>query len=299
MFKPLSYLLALFLLVSVGFASAGSGSTPAVNLPLSFEVNRGQTAPQVKYLARSREGALFFTNEGVTVAIPRQGAFRVLFENAAAPDIHPEQMLIARSNYLTPRDGQPVINVENYGALRYSSLYPGIDVRFYGQGRHLEHDFVLAPGADPAQIVLRFEGLDHLALSSAGEAELVLGDLHLKETPPIAWQIVNGTKRAVQAHWNVLGENRLGVKLGEYDRALPVTIDPVLVYATHLGGSTGDDLSSSSTFPADTSISHIALDGNRNIYVGGTTSAADYPTTAGAFDRTPNIQEVFHEDATT
>src|SRR5579859_5101915 len=51
MFKPLSYLLALFLLVSVGFASAGSGSTPAVNLPLSFEVNRGQTAPQVKYLA--------------------------------------------------------------------------------------------------------------------------------------------------------------------------------------------------------------------------------------------------------
>ncbi|HET9838933.1 MAG TPA: SBBP repeat-containing protein [Candidatus Angelobacter sp.] len=265
-----------------------------MNIPLSFEVNRGQTAPQVKYLARSREGTLFFTNNGVTVAAPRTGAFRMLFENAAQPAIVPEQQMIARSNYLARHDGQPITNVENYATVRYSGLYPGIDVRFYGQGRHLEHDFVLAPGADPVQIVLRYEGLDRLALNQAGNAELVLGELTLTETQPVAWQIVNGAKRAVSARWKLLSENRLGIELGSYDRSLAVTIDPVLVYSTHLGGATGNDPDIGTTFPADTFVTHIGLDSHRNVYVAGQTSAIDYPTTAGAFDRTNHDQCEFH-----
>jgi uncharacterized repeat protein (TIGR01451 family) len=295
MFKPLRHVLAVYFLVNaiICFAQAGPDSRPSVNLPLTFEINRGQTAPQVKYLARSREGVLFFTDQGVTAAVPRVGAFRMFFENAAAPAITAEQPMVARSNYLARRNGPAIVNVENYGAVRYSHLYPGIDVRFYGEGRHLEHDFVLSPGADPAQIVLRFEGLDHLALTSAGEAEMVLGKLHLQETAPIAWQVVDGTKRSVAAHWKLVGENRLGVELGEYDRSLPLTIDPVLVYATHLGGSTATD-DVGDTFPADTFITRIALDGSRNIYVGGTTSATDYPTTAGAYDRNAGFQCEFH-----
>src|SRR5262249_14869034 len=186
-------------------------------------------------LARSREGALFFTREGLTVSVPRVGAFRMLFENAALPAITPEQEMIARSNYLARPDAKSISNVENYGAIRYSGLYPGINVRFYSQGRHLEHDFVLAPGVDPARIVLRFEGLDHLGLTSAGNAELALGKLILTETSPVASQIINGARRAVSARWKLLSENRLGIELGDYDRSLPVTIDPVLVYSTHLG----------------------------------------------------------------
>jgi uncharacterized repeat protein (TIGR01451 family) len=296
MFKPLRHVLAVYFLVNaiICFAQAGPGSRPPVNLPLTFEINRGQTAPQVNYLARSSEGTLFFTRQGVTVAVPHYGSFRMLFGNAAEPSLIPEQKMIAHSNYLARRAGQEIVNVENYGAVRYSHLYPGIDVRFYGEGRHLEHDFVLSPGADPARIVLRFEGLDHLALTPAGTADLVLGKLHLQETSPVAWQMVDGTKRAVAAHWKLVGENRLGLELGEYDRKLPLTIDPVLVYATHLGGSNGQDPDIGDTFPADTFITHIALDGNHNIYVGGTTTAVDYPTTAGAFDRTNGEQCEFH-----
>ena len=294
MFKPLLNLLAFVLLaVSAAFAASGTRSTPAVNLPLSFEVNHGQTAPQVKYLARSREGVLFFTDQGVTAAVPRSGAFRMLFENAATPAIAPEQKMIARSNYLARRDGTSIINVENYGAVRYSGLYPGIDVRFYGQGRHLEHDFVIAPGADPSRIVLRFEGLDHLTLSSTGEAELVLGKLRLKETQPLAWQTVNGAKQVVAARWTMRGPDRLGIELGAYDRSLPLTVDPVLVYATHIGGSNATD-DNGDVFPADTFVGFIGLDSHRNVYIAGSTDAVDYPTTAGAFDRTVNQQPEFH-----
>jgi uncharacterized repeat protein (TIGR01451 family) len=300
MLKPFRCFIAIYLFINavICLAQAGAGSSPSVSLPLTFEANHGQTAPQVKYLARSREGIVFFTPEGLTLSAPRTGALRVVFEGAAQPRITAGEKLITRTNYLGRRANESITNVENYGSIRYSGLYPGIDVRFYGQGRHLEHDFVLAPGAGPEQIVLRFEGLRHLALTPAGDAELALGTVHFRETQPVAWQTVNGATMAVQAHWKLLGENRLGIALGEYDRNLPVTIDPVLVYSTHLGGNTGEDPDISATFPADTFIGHIGLDSKRNIYVGGSTSATDFPTTAGAFDRSANLQCVFHEDCT-
>lgn len=276
------------------FALQAPDSAPPVSFPLTFEINRGQTAPQARYLARSDEGVLFFTQDGLTLSIPRVGVLRMLFENAAQPRTEAGQKLITRSNYPGRDGGEPITNVENYDSIRYAGLYPGIDVRFYGQGRHVEHDFVLAPGADPNRIALRFEGIDKLALMPAGDADLALGTSHLRETQPAAWQSVNGKTRQVQAHWKMIGGNRLGIELGEYDRALPVTIDPVLVYATHLGGSTAQDTETGSTFPAGSGISAIALDSHRNVYVAGFTSAIDFPTTAGAFDRNSNTQCEFH-----
>jgi uncharacterized repeat protein (TIGR01451 family) len=301
MLKPLRFAVTLCFLLSavLSFAADHSSATPAVNIPFSFEVNRGQTAPQVKYLARSPEGVLFFTDQGVTVAVPKVGAFRMLFEAASTAQISPEQKLAAQSNYLTPKSGVAITGVENYQALRYAGVYPGIDVRFYGHSQHLEHDFELAPGSDAATIALRFEGIDHLELAPSGTAELKLGNAILRETQPIAWQMVNGKSVAIAARWKVIDKDRLGIALGSYDHSLPVTIDPVLAYSTHLGGSSGNDLDTGTTFPADTSIFNIGMDAQRNVYVSGTTSAADYPTTAGAFDRNPSLQEVFHEDATT
>ena len=299
MLKPLrsAAILCFFLNAILSFAAEGPAAPPSVSIPFAIEINHGQTAPQVKYLARSPEGVLFFTDQGVTVSVPRVGAFRMLLDGAASPEIWAEQKMIARSNYLEHKS-RSITNIENYGALRYSGIYPGIDVRFYGSSRHLEHDFVLAPGADASEIALRFEGIDHVALAPSGNLDLALGKIALRESAPIAWQEINGTKRAVEARWKMLGDARVGITLGEYDRSEPVTIDPVLVYSTHLGGTTGKDFSIDTTFPADTAILHIGLDGQRNVYVSGTTSATDYPTTAGAFDRTSNEQTVFHEDTT-
>jgi len=81
MFKPLRSALSVYLLVNavLCFAQQAPSSAPPVSFPLTFEVNRGQTAPQVQYLSRSREGLLFFTAEGFTVSVPRTGAFRVQF----------------------------------------------------------------------------------------------------------------------------------------------------------------------------------------------------------------------------
>jgi hypothetical protein len=49
-----------------------------------------------------------------------------------------------------------------------------------------------------------------------------------------------------------------------------------LVYSTYLGGTAVE-------FP-----SHLAVDAARNLYITGSTSSTDFPTTPGAFDRTEN-----------
>ena len=103
MFKPLRSVLYVYLLINFvcGFAANNTNPAASVSMPLAFESNRGQTAPQVKYMARSREGVLFFTDQGVTVAVPQLGSFRMLFDNAALPQITAEDELAAKSNYLT------------------------------------------------------------------------------------------------------------------------------------------------------------------------------------------------------
>jgi Domain of unknown function DUF11/Beta-propeller repeat len=280
--------------------SSQKPGSPSINVPLAFEANRGQTAPQVRYLARTSEGVVFLTQDGFTISLPRAGSFRMLFDKAnASPATAAEQPLIARSNYLSRDPGKSIVNLENFGAVRYQSVYPRIDVRFYGRGQHLEHDFLVAPGADANQIALRLDGIDKASMSSSGAVELKLGKITLDESAPVAWQMVNGARRQVHAEWKITGDNRLGISLGQYDHNLPLTIDPVLAYSTHLGGNTAQDIELGSTFPADTFIRNIALDGAGNVFVSGNTSAVDFPTTAGAFDRTPKTQASFHADTTT
>ena len=89
--------LVCLLFSSFIFASQPSSAPSGL---LTFETNRGQTAPQVRYLARSRKGILFFTPDGLTVAVPHQGSFRLLFDNAAVSKI--ARSILSSSSLLAP-----------------------------------------------------------------------------------------------------------------------------------------------------------------------------------------------------
>jgi len=293
----------LLALCSVPFSYAVHSSqvgpaTPAGApiVPLFFEPNEGQTAAAVRYMARSVEGSLFFTAEGVTVAVPQGGSFRLRFIGSQAqPEIVGEELLASHSNYLAIT-GHSVTGVANYGSLRFRNSYPGIDLRFYGNAQHLEHDVLVAPGADPGQFALQLEGVDNVRLSADGNAEFQLGSAIMHESAPVAWQIRSGKKVFVAARWELEPGSRLRIKVCAYDKNQQLTIDPVLSYSTHLGGNSGYDQSTGTTFPAVTSINSIAVDPARNIYVAGTTSATDFPTTAGAYNRSVNYQSSYRAD---
>jgi hypothetical protein len=280
----------LFFLSFLSLAFSQTIANSSVSFPLAFEVNRGQTASQVTYLARSREGTIFLSKDGATVAIAGEGSFRLRLEGASIPGaIVPEQDLHSRSNYLGGK--QRFSGIENYSAVLYHGVYPGIDVRFYGREQHLEHDFLLTRGADPDTITLALEGIDKLRINDDGVVEFKLGALYLNESAPVAWQTIAGKRISVPIKWRLLGKNRLAFNIGEYDRSQSLTIDPVLAFSTHLGGATAQLQTDFGikTAAGQTVATAVATDAAGNIYVAGATSAVDFPLTSGSYDHTPKF----------
>ena len=95
----------------------------------------------------------------------------------------------------------------------------------------------------------------------------------------------------VGVKWRLLGKNRLGFTLGDYDHTQPLTIDPVLALSTHIGGATAQLQTDFGikTAAAQTAAAAVATDAAGNIYVAGFTSAVDFPLTAGSYDHTPKF----------
>ena len=59
--------------------------------------------------------------------------------------------------------------VTHFDRIRYRNAYPGIDVVFYGKDGRLEYDVIVAPGADPNAVRLRFDGASRLSLEANGD----------------------------------------------------------------------------------------------------------------------------------
>src|SRR5580765_3189832 len=157
-------LLAVLALVPRAHAS---GVSPALTaLPFSFAPNLGQADPRVQFLARSGGMTLFLTSTE-TVFVTTRCAVRMRLVGAN-PDSEAQGVdpLPGRQHSLVGRDpSRWRTDVPTYARVRYRSVYRGIDVLYYGaEGRQLEYDFVVAPGADPGAIRLAFDGVDRLAL---------------------------------------------------------------------------------------------------------------------------------------
>jgi hypothetical protein len=149
--------------------------------------------------------------------------------------------------------------------LEQKSLYPSIDIAYYGTAGHLEYDFNLEPGADPARIRMRFVGADSLKIDH-GRIELTFGGQHATQLPAVVYQQKSSGERvAVEAAYVLNKDGSIGVRLGAYDRTAAVTIDPQIVYTAYLGG-TGSDIGTA-----------IARNSKGNIYVGGQTYSFDLP----------------------
>ena len=58
--------------------------------------------------------------------------------------------LPGKSNYLIGRDSSRWhTDVPQFARVRYSQVYPGVDLVYYGKQGELEYDFQVAAGADP------------------------------------------------------------------------------------------------------------------------------------------------------
>jgi len=49
-------------------------------------------------------------------------------------------------NYFIGTTQEVADDVRTFSRVKYTGLYPGVDLIFYGNGRRLEYDFVVGPG---------------------------------------------------------------------------------------------------------------------------------------------------------
>lgn len=255
---------------------AGSTQDPAITkrtamesygrLPLSFE----PTASPTRFLARSGDYAVSIgtSESAVMVSGAHPGerhTLRFAFENTStAAQLEPSEKQSGVTNYCIGSDQSKWrMGVSNYAKLREANIYPGVDVVYYGDHRQLEFDFVIAPKADPSQIVLSFAGMDKLYKDALGSLVAEVGSKSVRFIKPYAYQKVDGTLQSVSADYEV-ADGKVRLRLGNYDRSRELIVDPVVSFVTYIGGAETDQ------------VNGIAVDTNGNVYVVGFTYSTTF-----------------------
>lgn len=155
-------------------------------------------------------------------------------------------------------------NLSPQARVRYPGVYPGVDVVYYGNGRELEYDLVFAPGASPEVARLRFEGVKSVELDSRGQLLLDTGRGLLVQRAPVAYQETPSGRKRVEARYISHEDGSVGFRVGEFDARRPLVIDPILSYATLLGGLGFDQCWD------------VAVDAVGAAYVAGETESASF-----------------------
>jgi hypothetical protein len=193
------------------FTACTAMAAPSVkwgNIPLSFEPNTGQAATEVRYLARGSAYTLYLNSTETVLAARNQSPLRtkLLGANPSARIVGEDQQA-SISNYFVGNDPSKWrTSVPNYGKARYRSLYPGIDLVYYGHHGSLEYDWVVSPGADPKQIRLTFDGADRVRVDKEGDLVVMLGKNEYRHKKPVVYQEVAGKRIEVAGTWFLHGK---------------------------------------------------------------------------------------------
>ena len=251
---------AVFFLI----ASAVAWANGYGKLPLSFEANQGQTDGYVQFLSRGPNRILFLTSSEAVLRMKHEVIrMKLAGSNRASKAVGAEPR-IAKSNYFTGRDpAKWRTGVSNYGRVRFTEVYAGIDLVYYGQDGQLEYDWMVKPGADPSKIRLQFEGIQSMRVGANGDLVLKTAGGEIREKKPVIYQ---GEKSQQIAGRYVMHGREAAFEVGTYDRSKELVIDPVVVYSAYFGGSATEGANA------------VAADGAGNAYITGYTDATDFPT---------------------
>ena len=254
----------------------GIGGSDVGHLPLVFEPNLGQAPADAAFVAHGAY-PVFLRSDGAVLALPNDVihqpgeppsavTLQLIHSNKAA-QTHGIDQLLGKSNYYV---GSNIKNWRNgipqYSAVSFQSVYPGIDLLYYGRDGQLEYDLLLSPGADPSRIKFRVMGADRIDLSGPGNLAIHVpqGVIELLK-PAIYQKKADGSRQSVSGNFVVSG-NEVSLQIGEYEKDKQLVVDPVLSYSTLIGANN------------NTTVLGVAADESSDMYITGTTFATNYPT---------------------
>ena len=288
--------LFLFLLLSAGFVFAHSENE---HRSYQFIENKGQWEKEIKYKAKINGGAIFLENNAFTFHlvdnsvlnkfhlnqdVPKEEqnikghAWKVKFEGSSAPVFkHSAKSSDYYNFYLGNDKSKWAKEVYAYENIRMNQIYPNVDLEITtNENENLKYTWYLKAGVNPEIIQQKYEGIEEMKLAG-GNLILTTNVNTVTEQKPVAWQIINGKKQEVKCNF-VLKNNIITYEFPEgYNANYDLVIDPVLIFGSYTG-STADNFGMTATY-----------DSQGNLITGGTAFNIGFPTTAGAYDITSNV----------
>jgi hypothetical protein len=257
-------------------------------MPLLFVPEQVSADGTEGYVVRGSEASIWLSASGLRYRLnphagsdPATGAgsWVVALDLVGATPRAPvgEDPLPTKVSYFKGPKAEWRTGLPSFSSVRYREPWRGVDVVVSGTAGELESTFIVRPGVDPSLIRLAYRGATAVRLEPDGSlvVDTPLGSI--TERPPIAYQLVDGRRTQVAAAFELedgsdSGRKAYSFRLGEYDPARELIVDPVtLVYCGYIGGS------------ADDRGYGIAVDGEGNAYVTGDTFSAEgtFPVKVG------------------
>jgi hypothetical protein len=259
-----------------------SGVDPiAPRMPLSLVPNAGQWPDHVCFAAPA--GGLWVERDAIVLAAGRPGGGRQVLRLRvvdAAPGSAPVggAALPGSYNYFLGADpSRWRTDLAACDSVRWPAVRPGVDLVLTLAGGDPEYLFELAPGADLAGLRVRCEGTESVALDGQGALHVRGKCCDLVQSPPRAFRVGrDGQRGEVSVRFVPVGADTFGFAVDGHAGGDALCIDPMLQWATYVGGS---------AYEWGYGVSRQA-DGT--VLVAGETTSSDFPTTAGAVDPSYN-----------
>jgi len=253
-----------------------------------FTENRGQWDARARFMTSQPGLDYWVTNTGVVLdlnktegtgpdAVRHGHVVRIDFNGAsteaASFGVQPAKL---RQDFYVGTSAQHAVGVQAYSEAFTRSIYDRITVRHYKDQRGTRYDLIVMPGGDPSDIEMQVSGADYVAVDEQGTLRIVTALGEVRHSDLYVYQPIGGRSVEVPAEFVVSG-NSVKFKLGSYNPAYPVIIDP-LVYGSFVGSDAIPFFSS-----GNESVEDIVADARGNVYMVGNTNSITFPIITGAY----------------
>jgi len=163
-------------------------------------------------------------------AVTTAHRFELVFEGCQ-PDVlvAGEQPMQLQVDYYLGHCPAGITHVPTYRQICYKNLYQGIDLSFTYDGKQLKYFFTVSPGANPAEIRLRWDGVDNIEKNDQQEMQFSVGSFQFNDKAPVS----ECGGQFVATEYQTAG-NAVIFQLGSYNVSDTLIIDPGLYWASSL-----------------------------------------------------------------